>query len=100
MGLEVIWTKKAIDTFGKRIAYLEENWTEKEILNFTHRINLFLNSLQNQPLMFRKSTQLKHTHIGVIIKAVSLIYRVKPKSGFIELIAFIDNRQKPTKPRY
>jgi len=45
--------------------------------------------------MFRKSVKLKYTHIGVIIKQVSLVYRVKPKSKTIELIAFIDNRQNP-----
>jgi len=100
MGVEIIWTKRAIRTFGKRIAYLEEHWTEKEILKFTARVNEYLNSLQHQPLMFRKSARLKHTHIGVIIKQVSLVYRVKPKSHSIELIAFIDNRQNPERQHY
>lgn len=95
MGIEIIWTKRAVRTFAKRIEYLEKNWTEKEIFNFTARVNQYLSSLQNQPLMFRKSVKLKYTHIGVIIKQVSLVYRVKPKSKTIELIAFIDNRQNP-----
>lgn len=68
MGPEIIWTKRAVKTFGKRIAYLEEHWTEKEIFNFTSRVNEYLDSLQSQPLMFRKSARLKQTHIGVIIK--------------------------------
>ncbi len=46
--------------------------------------------------MFRKSIKINDTNICVIIKQVSLIYRVKPKSWKIELIAFVDNRQKPT----
>jgi hypothetical protein len=100
MGPEIIWTKKAIETFGKRIAYLEEHWTEKEIFNFTDRVNKYLISLKTQPLMFRKSARLKNTHIGVIIKQVSLIYRVKSSKNSIELIAFIDNRQNPKKQRY
>jgi hypothetical protein len=100
MGPEIIWTKKAIQTFGKRIAYLEEHWTDKEILNFTSRVNEYLISLQTQPLMFRKSVRLKSTHIGLIIKQVSLIYRVKPRSNVIELIAFIDNRQNPKSQKY
>lgn len=97
MGIEIVWTKKAVQTFGKRIAYLQEHWTEKEIFNFTARVNEYLETLQTQPLMFRKSTRIKHTHIGVIIKQVSLVYRIKPKSQRIELIAFIDNRQNPKK---
>ncbi|GAC1301205.1 MAG: hypothetical protein NVSMB24_03570 [Mucilaginibacter sp.] len=100
MGIEIIWTKRAVHTFGKRIAYLEEHWTEKEIFKFTSRVNEYLESLRNQPLMFRKSTRLRHTHIGVIIKEVSLIYRVKAKGRIIELVAFIDNRQNPKRQNY
>lgn len=100
MGPEIIWTKKAIYTFGLRIDYLEKNWTEKEIFNFTARVNEYLSTLTSQPLMFRRSTRLKHTHIGVIIKQVSLIYRIKPKTNAIELIAFIDNRQNPKRQKY
>ena len=55
MGIEIVWTKKAIKTFEKRIAYLEEHWTEKEIFNFTHRVNEYLDILRTQPLMFRMS---------------------------------------------
>jgi hypothetical protein len=62
-----------------------------------HLVNEYLESLQRQPLMYRKSTRLKHTHVGVIIKQVSLVYRIKPKSNTIELIAFIDNRQNAKK---
>ncbi|SDP98690.1 ParE toxin of type II toxin-antitoxin system, parDE [Mucilaginibacter sp. OK268] len=97
MGIEIVWTKKAVETFGKRIAYLQEHWTEKELFNFTARVNEYLETLQTQPLMFRKSARIKHTHIGVIIKQVSLVYRIKPKSQRIELIAFIDKRQNPKK---
>ncbi|MGZ3872888.1 MAG: type II toxin-antitoxin system RelE/ParE family toxin [Mucilaginibacter sp.] len=100
MGIEIVWTPRAIKTFGKRIEYLEEHWTEKEILNFTARVNAYLNSLRSQPVMFRKSARLKHTHVGVIIKQVSLVYRVKPSRNRIELIAFIDNRRNPQKQSY
>jgi plasmid stabilization system protein ParE len=100
MGPEIIWTKKAVQTFEKRITYLEEHWTEKEIFNFTARVSEYLISLKTQPLMFRKSARLKQTHIGVIIKQVSLVYRVKAKSNTIELVAFIDNRQNPKRQKY
>ena len=100
MGTKIVWSKRAIKTFNLRIAYLEENWTEKEIFNFTGRVNEYLSSLQSQPLMFRTSSRLKHTHIDVIIKQVSLVYRFRPKTETIELIAFIDNRQNPRKQNF
>jgi plasmid stabilization system protein ParE len=100
MGLKIVWTPKAVETFGKRIAYLQEHWTDKEIFNFTKRVNEYLLTLQTQPLIFRKSSKLKHTHIGVLIKQVSIVYRIKPKTQTIELIAFIDNRQNPRRQNY
>jgi hypothetical protein len=51
MGVEIIWTKKAVKTFGCRIAYLKQHWTEKEIFNFTNRVNQYLDTLRNQPQM-------------------------------------------------
>jgi hypothetical protein len=61
MGFEIVWTKKAVQTFGKRIVYLETHWTEKEIFYFTARVNEYLKLLQSQPTMYRKSARLKHT---------------------------------------
>lgn len=95
MGFEVKWTPKAIKTFDSRISYLRDHWTEKEIFQFTKRVNDFLENLKTQPLMFRKSKRLKNIHIGLIIKEVSLVYRVNSKENIIELITFIDNRQNP-----
>lgn len=100
MGFKIVWTRKAVLTFEKRIAYLQEHWTEKEIFKFTALVNEFLSTLQNQPLMFPKSQRLKGTHFGVIIKQVSLVYRVNLNEQVIELIAFLDNRQKPKKQSY
>lgn len=96
MGFEVVWTKQALDTFAQKIDYLQQNWTEKEIRAFTKKVNDILSALREQPLMYRKSEKLKNVHIGVIIKQVSLVYRVKPRKKQIELIAFLDTRQNPT----
>ena len=100
MGFKIVWTKKAVQSFSKRVAYLEEHWTEKEILKFTALVNKFLQNLEKQPLMFPKSVSLNYTHSGLLIKEVSLVYRVNMKSEIIELIAFIDNRQNPKKQKY
>jgi len=100
MGFEIIWTRNAIETFQERIAYLEEHWTEKEIYAFTKRVNEFLQLLETQPSIFRKSTKKKDTHIGLLLKQVSVVYRFKRKGGKIELIAFIDNRNNPQNQSY
>lgn len=34
MGYEIVWTPTALRTFQKNIDYLEEHWTEREIISF------------------------------------------------------------------
>ena len=97
MGFKVVWTNKALDTFAQNIAYLQEKWTEKEVNAFSNKVNDILSAIREQPLMYRKSEKLSNVHIGVIVKQVSLVYRVKPRKKEIELIAFLDNRQDPKK---
>lgn len=97
MGFEVVWTKQALDTFAHNIDYLQQHWTEKEIVAFTKKVTNILAAVREQPLMYRKSDKLKNVHVGVIIKQVSLVYRVKSRKKEIELIAFIDTRQDPAK---
>ncbi|RYE33172.1 MAG: type II toxin-antitoxin system RelE/ParE family toxin [Sphingobacteriaceae bacterium] len=100
MGFEIVWTKKAVQTFEKRILYLQIHWTQKEILNFTAAVNQYLHALTTQPLMFQTSSAQKEKRIGVIIKQVSLIYRIDKQTQTIQLIAFIDNRQNPDLSRF
>ena len=97
MGFKVVWTDKALDTFAQNIAYLQEKWTEKEVNAFSDKVNDILSAIREQPLMYRKSEKLSNVHIGLIVKQVSLVYRVKPRKKEIELIAFLDNRQDPKK---
>jgi len=97
VGFKVVWTKQALDTFAKNIAYLQDKWSEKEINAFTSKVNDILSVIREHPSMYRKSEKLPNVHIGLIVKQVSLIYRVKPQKKEIELIAFLDNRQDPKK---
>jgi plasmid stabilization system protein ParE len=97
MSYGIIWTSEALETFGDRIAYLKIHWTEKEIVNFKKRVKEYLDVLQESPFMAQRPGKLKNVHIGVVLKQVSVIYRVKHSTNEIELIAFIDNRQNPKK---
>jgi len=97
VGFKVVWTNKALDTFAQNIAYLQEKWTAKEVNAFSDKVNDILSAIREQPLMYRKSEKLSNVHIGLIVKQVSLVYRVKARKKEIELIAFLDNRQDPKK---
>ncbi len=99
MSYTIIWTLEALTTFEDRITYLKINWTEKEIKNFKKRVNEYFEVLKEKPLIGKKTEKFKNVHIGLILKQVSIIYRVKTGTKEIELISFIDNRQDPRKIR-
>lgn len=97
--MKIIWSKKAGETFQKNIDYLEENWTEVEVKKFVNRVFSYLETIAEEPLISRKTFKTKHTHIGLIIPHISIVYRIKPQSGIVEIVTFIDNRQSYTKKK-
>ena len=99
MSYAITWTPEALVTFEDRIAYLKIHWTEKEISNFKKRVIEYLGILKEKPLIGKKPGKFKNVYMGLIIKQVSLIYRVKISTKEIELISFIDNRQNPKRIR-
>jgi len=95
MSYAITWTEEALSTFEDRITYLKIHWTEREIISFKKRVVEYLNILETEPLIAKKPGRFKNVHMGLILKQVSLIYRVKPLTKEIELISFVDNRQNP-----
>ena len=45
MAFKIGWTPPAVKGFNKIIAYLEENWTEREVSNFVKEVNGFIKVL-------------------------------------------------------
>ncbi len=97
MSYTILWMPEALLTFEERITYLKIHWTEKEIKRFKERVKNYLEILKEEPLIGKRPGKLKNVHMGLIIKQVSIIYRVKVITKEIELISFIDNRQNPKK---
>ena len=97
MIYNIIWSPDAITTFEERLEYLNIHWTDREVKNFKVRVTEYLETLEQAPFIGRKPGKFKNIYIGLIIKQVSLIYRVNKKSKVIELVLFVDNRQNPTK---
>lgn len=95
----IIWSRKAGETFQRNIDYLLENWPEAESKKFIARVFEYLDTLSKTPYIARKTYRTKHTYIGVIIPHISLVYRIKPRKGTLELVTFIDNRQSLKKNR-
>jgi plasmid stabilization system protein ParE len=97
--MNIIWSKKAGETFQRNIDYLKENWTEVEVKKFITRVFTYLETLSEEPLISRKTYKTKNTHIGFIIPHISVVYRIKPKKEILEIVTFIDNRQSSKKKK-
>lgn len=53
--MKVEWTLLARDDYWKNIEYLENNWTEKEVLNFINEVDYSINLLVKGNVIFTQS---------------------------------------------
>jgi plasmid stabilization system protein ParE len=96
MAKEVRWSKEALDSFNNVVAYLEENWTENEIISFAEATDSVVNYISLYPKMFRKTDKL-NIHEALVTPHNLLIYKIYRKH--IALITFWDTRQNPAKKK-
>ncbi len=95
MALKIIWTPQAEKGLQNVLDYLEEEWTEKEILNLEQRLKDFLERISKYPEICLPTEKYKNVRKGLIDKNNYIIYRIKPRKGVIELINFRGTKQKP-----
>ena len=91
----LIWSLRAFQNLKRIITYLEENWTEKEIKNFSIRLDSYLTIIEKRPNTFPAAKSKQNIRRTVVTKHNTLYYKVEKDS--IQLIAIIDNRQDPLK---
>jgi len=95
MALKIVWTLQAEKGLDKVLAYLEEEWTENEILNLEQKIQSLLNRISKYPKICPATGKYKNVHKGLVDKNNYIIYRVKLRKGIIEIINFRGTKQKP-----
>lgn len=94
-GYKILWTDFALKELEATIAYLEENWTEKELKNLATSIEETLSLIAQNPEIFQKS-EIKNTiRSAIILSHNTLYYRVH--NNQIEILSFFSNRQSPKK---
>jgi len=96
MDYEIVWSPVAKTSYFAILDYLEKNWTTKEIHAFVQRTEDILDVIKTRTSLFQYSKS-SDTHRCVLVKQVSLFYRVRPATSRIELLVFWDNRQNPEK---
>jgi len=93
----ITWSPLARITYFKILEYLAGNWTLTVLEHFIDRTEEVINHIYENPLLYPYSKE-SDTHKCVLVKQVSLFYRVK--QGRVELLIFWDNRQDPAKLKW
>lgn len=92
-GYKILWTDFALSELKDAIDYLQENWTERELQNFSREIEKTVNLLSHNPNLFQASDLKKEIRRVIIAKHNTLYYQVKGNT--VEILSFFSNRQNP-----
>ncbi len=96
-GFKIVWTDHALSELKETIDYLETNWTERELRNFSAKLDHTVELISKTPELFPSSTEKLGIRKAVVEKYNNLYYRVNNEN--VEIISLFSNRQNPKKKR-
>jgi len=94
MAFKVVWTLEASESLDQIVCYLEQNWSEKEIVTFIQKANRVILLISKQPHLFNISEK-RNIRKAFISRNNSLFYKTDETNQRIILISFWDNRRNP-----
>ncbi|MFH5885693.1 type II toxin-antitoxin system RelE/ParE family toxin [Halalkalibaculum sp. DA3122] len=94
MPYDIIWTPTARRSYVDILKYLNEHWSQTELIEFEAHVSEVLQLIAQFPMIYEYSEQ-SDTHRCVLFSQVSLFYQVKKQTTEVELLLFWDNRQDP-----
>jgi plasmid stabilization system protein ParE len=97
MVQKIVWSGLALKSYLNNIAYLEKDWTSKEVNNFTEAAERKLRLLKVQPNIGNLSNKKLNIRKTLIGKRILLFYRYRISKNEIELIMFFNTWQYPKK---
>lgn len=93
MIFEVVFTKKANETFDAIRAQILIRWDEKVVAEFEKRTLKVIEIISQYPLVYRSIETDESIRKAFIHKNCSLFYKVKDRKIIVAF--FWDNRQEP-----
>jgi plasmid stabilization system protein ParE len=91
--MNIVWTPQATDSYMDNVDYLRIHWDEEVIENFIAKVESVFDVIALMPYAFPAPGQDKTVRKCILIKQISLYYRVRTQH--IELITFWHNRKNP-----
>jgi hypothetical protein len=100
MGIEISWTDEAIKTFQENINYLQENWSDKEVIRFMHQTENIILRLKKFPQSYPLGYKNKKYRKARLNKYIAIFYSYNKAKNKIALLTFWNVKQDPGKLRY
>jgi len=90
----IIWSDDAFLELQNTIAFLEENWTDREIMKLDKELAHTLLLISNNPYLFKASKRTDFRK-AIVLKLNTLYYKFDDNT--VEIVSFFSNRQNPDK---
>ena len=94
MAKKIIWTPEAELSFESVIHFLQEHWSEKEIVKFVQRAEIVIKHIERHPLSYRSAGK-EDIREALVTKQNLLLYRIEENR--IYLLYFWDTRKNSAK---
>jgi plasmid stabilization system protein ParE len=98
MSLRIVWSESSLNDYSQCILYLEEDFSDKEINVFISEVNRVLNIIIEIPSAFPLS-EYKNLRYAVVIKQITIFYKVNNRKENIEIVRMWNNRKNKTLKR-
>lgn len=93
MAYKIKTTSVATKSFQQNINYLKENWTIKEVKHFIKKTDSIISLLKVSPKTFQKWEHNSSIRKVLVVKQVTLFYRIKETK--VDILLFWNNYKNP-----
>lgn len=94
-GFKIRWTDHALSELSDTVKYLEENWTERELIQFANAVDHTIEIISRHPEIYPISNKKKRTRKAVVDKNNTIYYRIIKDS--IQILSVFGTKQDPVK---
>lgn len=92
-GYRLLWSDNALKELSGIFAYLEANFTDREIRRLAAKVEFTLKLIVQNPFTFPTSQRSEEVRRAIVTRHNTIFYRVSKNQ--VELLSFRSNRQDP-----
>jgi plasmid stabilization system protein ParE len=95
MALSIEWSKQAQKSLDDLYDFLETNWAEQIIKNFTKKLESKLRLIRHNPTLYKSSAWLEGTRECIVTRHNTIFYQYVEGESKIFIVSFWANYKNP-----